>query len=121
MAPRYSNNLEELIIRDFFADKRGGFFVDVVAANYRLGSNTFYLEERLGWHGIAIDPRRELEADYRKYRPGTRFFTLFVSDASGEHERVFISDRFKDRSSANRESAGLQGEASAQSARPPSP
>jgi len=105
----YSRDVEEWVIRDFFKDQRDGLFVDVGAGDYRLDSNTFYLEERLGWHGIAVDPLRELEADYRKYRPHTRFFALFVSDVSGSQAEVFVSDRFSQRSSANRESAGLQG------------
>jgi FkbM family methyltransferase len=52
---------------------------------------------------------REFEADYRKYRPRTHFFALFVSDVSGNQAELFVSDRVNERSSANRESAGLQG------------
>ena len=105
----YSRDVEELIIRDFFADRRDGFFVDVGAGDYRLNSNTFYLEERLRWQGIAIDPRHELEANYRKYRPRTRFFALFVSEVSGDRARVSVSDRVPERSSTSRESAAVQG------------
>ena len=62
---RYSEHAEEWIIRDFFRDQRDGFFVDIGANDYRRFSNTFYLEEKLGWSGIAIEPQRRFEADYK--------------------------------------------------------
>lgn len=79
---RYSEHIEEWIIRDYFQDRRDGVFVDVGANHYKDGSNTYYLESKLGWSGIAIDPQAGFAADYRKHRPRTRFFPLFVSDAS---------------------------------------
>ena len=45
---------EEWIARDFFDDKRDGFFVDVGANHYKDTSNTYYLETGLHWSGIAI-------------------------------------------------------------------
>src|SRR5688500_5143330 len=41
---RNSLNFEELIIRDYFSERRDGVFVDVGAYHYRNGSNTYYLE-----------------------------------------------------------------------------
>jgi FkbM family methyltransferase len=90
---KYSENLEEWIIRDFFKDRSGGFFVDVGANDYRHDSNTYYLETRLGWSGVAVDPQATFEADYVKYRPRTRFFAFFVSDVSGESAELFVADR----------------------------
>jgi FkbM family methyltransferase len=89
---RYSEHAEEWLIRDFFQDQRGGFFVDVGAYNYKRFSNTYYLEQVLGWSGVAIDAQQEFEADYRKYRPRTRFFTAFVSDRSGALETFFVPE-----------------------------
>jgi len=51
----YSWNNEELIIRDFFADRKGGFFLDIGCVHYRDSSNTYYLEKHLRWSGIAVD------------------------------------------------------------------
>src|SRR5262245_10306682 len=59
---RYSQFAEEWIIRDFFKDKRDGVFVDVGANHYRDSSTTFYLEEKLGWSGLAIEPLGQFEA-----------------------------------------------------------
>ena len=40
----YSHQKEELVIRDFFQDRRGGFFVDVGCWHPISDSNTYYLE-----------------------------------------------------------------------------
>ena len=90
-APRYSKRGEELIIRDWFDDRRGGFFVDVGASHYQVNSNTYYLEKELGWRGIAIDALAEYERGYSKHRPATRYFTFFVSDKSDERAAFFVS------------------------------
>jgi len=99
---RYSEHEEEWIIRDFFRDKRNGFFVDVGANHYRRFSNTFYLEEHLDWSGIAIDPQREFEEDYTKYRRRTRFFAFFVSDVSDQKVNVYVQEANKLVTSADR-------------------
>jgi FkbM family methyltransferase len=85
-----SEHAEEWIIRDFFGDRRGGTFVDVGSYHYRTFSNTYYLEQTLGWSGVAVDAQEELAADYVKYRPRTRFFSYFVSDRSDAVESLFV-------------------------------
>ncbi len=44
----YSHGKEELIIRDFFQDRRGGVFLDVGFAFPKKNSTTYYLEKHLG-------------------------------------------------------------------------
>src|SRR5262245_45438560 len=41
----HSEQFEEGFIRDFFRDERGGVFLDVGAAHFERGSNTYYLEK----------------------------------------------------------------------------
>ena len=89
----YSEHGEEWLIRDFFRDQRGGFFVDVGSYEYKRYSNTYYLDQALGWSGLAVDAQREFEGDYVKYRPRTRFVAAFVSDRSGALETLFIPER----------------------------
>lgn len=89
---KYSQGIEEWIVRDYFGDRRGGVFVDVGANHYRDASNTFLLEERFNWSGIAIDPQGSYEADYLKHRPRTRFFPFFVSDRSNGTARLYMND-----------------------------
>ncbi len=88
--PLYSKQGEELMIRDWFDDRRDGFFLDVGASHYQINSNTFYLEKHLGWRGIAVDALAEYEPEYLTYRPATLFFTFFVSDRSDERAPFFV-------------------------------
>lgn len=87
-----SQHLEEWIVRDHFADRRGGTFVDVGAAHYKQLSNTWFLDSELGWSGLAVDAQREFAAEYATYRPRTVFRTFFVSDTSSEHVTLFLNE-----------------------------
>jgi FkbM family methyltransferase len=87
---RNSRNLEELIIRDFFQDKRGGVFLDVGANHYQLESNTFYLESVLGWSGVAVEPLEEFAADYATHRPRTKFIAAFAGDQDNGVVKFFV-------------------------------
>jgi len=85
----YSQGNEELVIRHFFQDRRGGFFLDVGAYHWKKASTTLYLEDHLGWSGIAIDAQRTYAKGYAKHRPRTRFFAYLVSDKSGGSETLY--------------------------------
>ena len=99
----HSEHAEEWIVRDFFHDQRNGVFVDVGSYDYKHFSNTYYLEQVLGWSGLAIDAQEEFAADYAKYRPRTRFFAFFVSDSSDGLESLFVPDGNRLVSSSNKE------------------
>ncbi len=87
---RNSYSEEEWCIRDFFNDRRDGFFVDVGANDYKVTSNTYYLDTVLNWRGLAIEPQRQFEADYVKYRPRTKFLSFFVSDVSNQLAKLYV-------------------------------
>lgn len=89
----YSQTGEEVIIRDFFQDKKGGVFVDVGSAHYRLHSTTYYLEHHLEWSGVAIDALERYRADYEKHRSRTTFFSYYVSDESDKEEVFYQLDK----------------------------
>lgn len=99
---RYSQFAEEWIIRDFFQDRRGGFFLDVGANHYRDSSTTYYLEAHLGWSGIAVEPLRQFEAEYKTYRPATKFMPFFVSDVSDSQATLYVLDEHTVVSSSDR-------------------
>jgi len=86
----YSQFDEETLIRHFFKDVREGFFVDVGAGDYQANSTTFYLEQHLGWKGIAIDANRARRTSYAQHRPQTKFFHFFVADKSDEETDLFM-------------------------------
>lgn len=87
----YSRNREELIIRHFFQDRRDGVFVDVGAGHYRRDSNTYYLEQHLGWSGLAIDALAEFAGGYREFRPRTTFLAYAVTDRNEGTIRFYRS------------------------------
>jgi FkbM family methyltransferase len=87
----FSQHDEELIIRDYFADKKRGFFVDIGANHYRSNSTTFYLEKFLGWSGIAVDAICSYGKAYEIYRPNTRFFCFYISDTSDAKIDFFVN------------------------------
>jgi FkbM family methyltransferase len=109
---RNSYGPEEWIARDFFGDKKDGFFVDVGANHYKVTSNTYYLETTLHWSGIAIEPLKEFQADYEKFRPRTRFFPFFVSDASNQRAKMYVLEKDKQISSGEKGFTEQQGKKS---------
>jgi FkbM family methyltransferase len=84
----YSQNDEEIVIRDFFQDRRDGVFLDVGCAWPVKGNNTFYLEDNLGWWGIAVDALAEYARPWGKRR-NSKFFNYLVTDHSGTTESFF--------------------------------
>src|SRR5262245_39928539 len=76
----YSHDKEELIIRDFFQDRRGGVFLDVGCYHPIKDSNTYYLEKHLGWTGIGVDALPELAPKWEQKRPGAKFQNFLVTD-----------------------------------------
>jgi FkbM family methyltransferase len=79
----YSQDKEEVLIRHFFQDAQNGFFLDVGCSHYRRLSTTYYLEKHLHWKGVAVDALGQYEADYRKYRPNTKFINIAAADRTG--------------------------------------
>jgi len=106
---RNSRNAEEWVVRDHFQDKRGGVFLDVGAADAREWNNTYYLETSLGWSGLAIDAQPGFAPQYAQLRPRTRFFSLFVSDASDAVEAFYVPTNGPLGATSNKDFAGQEG------------
>lgn len=86
---KYSQFNEELFIRDFFQDKKNGYFIDVGANDYKVNSTTYYLEKHLNWRGIAIDPIEKFGEGYKVNRPNTTFLAYFISDKSKDTQTLY--------------------------------
>ena len=56
------------VFGEVFDGRRGGFFLDVGAADGIALSNTFLLEKRYGWRGICIEPDPQAFARLRRVR-----------------------------------------------------
>lgn len=100
---KYSTNFEEWLIRDFFRDRRQGFFLDVGSGHHQHSSNTYYLEKHLGWSGIAVDALPEFADAYARHRPRTKFFSYLVSDKAMDSGTVFVSPANTQTTSVNRQ------------------
>jgi len=85
----YSQGNEELLIRDFFGDRRDGFFLDVGCSEPVDYTTTYYLEKHLGWSGIGIDALPDYAEAYRQTRPRTVFENYLVTDHSGTTEAFY--------------------------------
>src|SRR3989304_4592838 len=88
----YSQHNEELIIRDFFQDRRDGFFLDVGCFTPIIYNNTYYLEKHLGWSGIAVDALPEYEARWKRRRPKSMFFNYLITDHDDTVEPFYRSE-----------------------------
>lgn len=102
----YSVFAEELIIRDYFQDRRGGFFLDVGCAWPVTGSNTYYLEKHLGWTGIGIDALDDFAAEWAEVRPMSKFFNYLITDKSGGEGTFFKSEGLGISSTSRRHARG---------------
>ena len=89
---RYSHQKEELVIRDFFQDRRAGFFLDVGCGHPINDSNTYYLEKHLGWSGIAVDGLPEMARRWKRFRPASRFFNYIVTDHADTVETFYRAE-----------------------------
>src|SRR5262245_57305598 len=97
--PHYSHGKEELVIRDFFKDRRGGFFLDVGCWHPIQDSNTYYLEEHLGWSGIGVDALPEMARKWKRNRPASKFVNYIVTDHVGGPETFYRATEYSDISS----------------------
>jgi FkbM family methyltransferase len=111
--PRSSLSVEEWLIRDFFKDRREGFFLDVGANHFRELSNTYYLETALGWSGLAIEPQTAFAAEYAQHRPRTRFVAMFASDADDRRVTLFVPPNNRAVASATQDFAAIGGKTDA--------
>ncbi len=89
--PVWSQAYEELIIRDFFGDKREGVFVDVGCHLPRHMSTTYLLESEFGWSGIGIDVNDQFAPHWKRHRPQTAFVQTAVGETDGEVLDMHVS------------------------------
>jgi FkbM family methyltransferase len=104
----YSQDDEELVIRDFFRDRRDGFFLDVGAGHWRRDSTTLYLEERLGWSGVAVDALAEYAEDYRLHRKRTTFVNRLITDKARGPQKFYRAESYPEVSSVSKQLAEKQ-------------
>jgi FkbM family methyltransferase len=82
------------VIRDFFAGRQGGVFVDVGCFLPRHKSTTYYLESLLNWKGIGIDVMRKYAESWQQHRPNSTFVHAAISDKDGEILELHVAGPF---------------------------
>lgn len=82
--PEFSQGYEELVVRDYFRDMKGGTFVDVGCYLPLQDSTTAFLERRLKWSGVAIDAIPLYAEQWSLHRPDSRFLPYAITDKDGE-------------------------------------
>ena len=88
---------ENILIRDYFENKKNGYFVEVGANDpTNHGSQSWHLEATLNWSGILIEPIPELAEKCRKTRPKAQTYEcVCVDDSAPMSLTLFIPyDRF---------------------------
>lgn len=70
--PTYSADGEDIVLRKFFSGIEDGFYVDIGAHHYKIGSNTYYLYLQ-GWSGVCVDPLPGIKNKFEAKRPRDKF------------------------------------------------
>src|SRR5262249_16802554 len=68
---------EDLVVLDYFGQKRDGFFIEVGANDPVKFSQTWLLEQH-GWKGALVEPLSPRRERLRAGRPGSRVFQVAV-------------------------------------------
>lgn len=67
--------VENVLVREYFNNKKNGYFVEVGANEpTHHGSQTWHLEKTLQWTGILVEPIPQLAEQCREHRPNARVF-----------------------------------------------
>lgn len=71
----------------FFQNKKNGFFVDIGANDPEYNSNSYFFENSLAWRGLAIEPQKKFQAEWKRAR---RAEFINVGVGAKEEQKNFI-------------------------------
>lgn len=80
------DRLVELLMQKYEINKT---FLEIGANHPVNNNNSYYLEVKLGFEGVSVDPI-DRTSEFKKLRPNTEFINAFVSDTD-DGEEAFIS------------------------------
>ena len=78
----YSQAGQDEWVDTFFKSKKNGYFLDIGAYDGVHLSNTYYLENELGWDGLCIDADTDVYKDLNKNR-NCKKINIAISNKSG--------------------------------------
>ncbi len=73
---------DKWVVKELFNFKKKGYFVDLAATDGFHENNTFFLEKRLKWKGICIEPNKEFYINLKKNRDAKCFCKIITSKKS---------------------------------------
>jgi len=82
LAPSYSQEGEDGLLRRIFSGQETGFYVDIGAHHPKRYSNTYYFY-LFGWRGINVDPAKGCMELFRKVRPRDINIEAAVANGTG--------------------------------------
>jgi FkbM family methyltransferase len=86
-----SHQQEQALVRDFFAGKTAGFFVEVGANHPTEGSQSWHLEQA-GWTGVLVEPQPDLAAMLAASRQARVFAVACSSPVNAGQSRPLHVD-----------------------------
>ena len=78
--------INQIVVDEYFKNKRDGFFIETGSCDGIFQSNTFYLETELNWTGILIEPNPDYVKECIINRPKSKVYDC-----------ALVSDDFTDR------------------------
>lgn len=99
------------LLKNCLIPATSGTFIDIGCNEPVHTSNTYYLEKKCGYQGIAIDPLDDYAESWLQERPNSIFINSFVSDKADDVNFVRVSGDhgWEDKLSGATESVRLHG------------
>ena len=88
----YSGNYVDLVIEEFFKNKKKGIYIDVGCRHPFISNNTYKLYKK-GWRGINIDLDYTFIDSFNFHRPNDCNMNVAVSDKIGTQKMYFHHER----------------------------
>jgi FkbM family methyltransferase len=86
-------------VTEKYLNYRDGFFIEVGGADGYTQSNTWHLEQELGWKGVLVEPNNEAFEICRENRPNSKVFNAAlishdnpIKEITMMHRRVYSED-----------------------------
>ena len=96
-------NLSQKILNFFTSlNKKGSFFIEAGASNGIWQSNSYYLEKKLQWNGLLVEPNPILLQECRNNRKNENNYFYNCALVSKEYEEEYIRGYFAEEDYENR-------------------
>lgn len=88
----YSQEGEDLVLKEYFSNKQGGIYVDIGAHHPQRFSNTYFFYKNYSWHGINVEPSFGSKRIFDKARPRDINLEVGISNNDGEQEYYIFNN-----------------------------